>query len=245
MTIMAPDGTNTMMNDATTIAGTAAMGNGGNFSSSSDGFTIRWSRLVKTVQIQDKNTGLVRGSIAGSSGGTANGGGGDIESNNGGASTSNKTKTILNEISGCAKPGEILALMGPSGSGKTSLLNCLSGRTSYNTGTISVNSTKIEQKSTLMKRLMTKIVYVRQQDIFFNHLTVKDQLLYTALLRLPQEWSHQQKIDEVERIIKVLRLTKCQQSQISKISGGERKRVNIGTELLTDPSCILLDEPTR
>jgi len=95
-----------------------------------------------------------------------------------------------------------------------------------------------------MKRLMAKIAYVKQADIFFEHLTVRDQLGYTAMLRLPQAWEKKKKMDEVERIIKLLRLTKVATSEIRTISGGEKKRVNIGTELLTDPAVLLLDEPT-
>jgi ABC-type lipopolysaccharide export system ATPase subunit len=52
-------------------------------------------------------------------------------------------------------------------------------------------------------------------------------------------------VAEVERIIKLLRLSKVKESPIFLLSGGEKKRVNIGTELLTNPSCLLLDEPTR
>ena len=95
-----------------------------------------------------------------------------------------------------------------------------------------------------MKRLMSKIAYVKQDDIFFEHLTVRDQLGYTALLRLPQLWTHTRKMNEVDRIIRLLRLTKVADSKIQMLSGGEKKRVNIGTELLTDPAVLLLDEPT-
>jgi ABC-type multidrug transport system ATPase subunit/ABC-type multidrug transport system permease subunit len=130
----------------------------------------------------------------------------------------------------------------PSGSGKTSLLNCLSGRTPYDSGVVSVNGRPLGGHD--MKRLMSKIAYVRQADIFFDHLSVRDQLGYTAFLRLPQEWTTQTKLQEVERIIKLLRLTKVADSQIRTLSGGEKKRVNIGTEFLTDPSILLLDEPT-
>lgn len=133
-------------------------------------------------------------------------------------------------------------LRSPSGSGKTSLLNCLSGRTPFDSGIVSVNGRPLGGHD--MKRLMAKIAYVRQADIFFEHLSVRDQLGYTAFLRLPQAWSAQTKLNEVERIIKLLRLTKVADSKIQMLSGGEKKRVNIGTELLTDPSILLLDEPT-
>lgn len=122
------------------------------------------------------------------------------------------------------------------------MLNSLSGRTPYNSGVVSVNGRPLGGSD--MKRLMAKIAYVRQADIFFDHLTVRDQLGYTAFLRLPQDWTAEAKLAEVERIIKLLRLTKVADSKIQMLSGGEKKRVNIGTELLTDPSILLLDEPT-
>ncbi len=95
-----------------------------------------------------------------------------------------------------------------------------------------------------MKRLMAKIAYVKQADIFFEHLTVRDQLGYTAMLRLPQALTKQKKMEEVDRIIRLLRLTKVANSEIRMLSGGEKKRLNIGTELLTNPEVLLLDEPT-
>jgi len=156
-------------------------------------------------------------------------------------------KVILNRVSGEAKSGEIIALMGPSGSGKTSLMNVLSGRASHQEGTISINGKALDKQG--MKRLMSKIAYVKQADIFFDQLSVRDQLTYTAQLRFPDQHVDQKerrnKIrTEVDRIIKLLRLTKVQDSPIMMCSGGEKKRVNIGTELITDPKIIMLDEPT-
>ena len=98
--------------------------------------------------------------------------------------------------------------------------------------------------SSSMKRLMSKTAYVKQADIFFEHLSVQDQLTYTALLRLPNTQTKDQKHAEVAKIMRLLRLTKVAESPIRMCSGGEKKRVNIGTELLTDPAILLLDEPT-
>jgi len=92
--------------------------------------------------------------------------------------------------------------------------------------------------------LMAKIAYVKQADIFFEHLTVRDQLGYTAMLRLPQVFTKEKKLQEVENMLRLLRLTKVANSEIRMLSGGEKKRLNIGTELLTDPEVLLLDEPT-
>ncbi|CAF1071493.1 unnamed protein product [Adineta steineri] len=148
-------------------------------------------------------------------------------------------RTLLDKVSGQIHPGQIVALMGPSGSGKTTLLNTLSGRALNGvTGDIWFNKQRYEKG---MKR---KLAYVLQQDLFFESLTVKQQLTYTALLRLPNHLSKNDKLAQVEQIIDQLRIRKCENTPIMLISGGEKKRVNIGTELLTNPSVIFLDEPT-
>jgi len=196
------------------------------------GLNLRWSRLSKKVEIQEQNSGLLRSSIATPS----------QESREELARTATPIKTILNDVSGMASPGEILALMGPSGSGKTSLIDVLAGRSEYQSGEISIDGEIVTAK--VMKKLKKRIAYVKQSDLFFGHLTVRDQLTYTALLRLPSTVPKSRKLTEVDRIIHRLRLQKCADSPIFMISGGERKRVNIGTELLTDPAVIMLDEPT-
>jgi ABC-type multidrug transport system ATPase subunit len=103
------------------------------------------------------------------------------------------------------------------------------------TGDIWFNNQKYDKT---MKR---KLAYVLQQDLFFESLTVKQQLTYTALLRLPNHLSRKDKLAQVEQIIDQLRIRKCANTPITLISGGEKKRVNIGTELLTNPSIIFLD----
>jgi ABC-type multidrug transport system ATPase subunit len=199
-----------------------------------NGKYLRWARITKEVEIKEGNSGLIRGSIATPTPESTE------ESKKKG--TVAVKKTILNGVSGSAAPGEVLALMGPSGSGKTSILDVLSGRSAYDSGMINLDGEIVTDK--VMKKLKKKVAYVKQNDLFFGHLTVRDQLTYTALLRLPSAWPKAQKVAEVDRIIKQLRLTKCADTPIFMVSGGERKRVNIGSELLTDPAIILLDEPT-
>ncbi|GBB97689.1 hypothetical protein RclHR1_03040006 [Rhizophagus clarus] len=154
-------------------------------------------------------------------------------------------RKIIENIHGCANPGEILAIMGPSGCGKTTLLNLLGERVGSKgvQGTLTLNGHKPTKSS---KRF---IAYCTQDDIFFPHLTVKETLSYTARLRLPREMSRRDKLKQVENTMSLLNLTKCANTIIGDqrtrgVSGGERKRANIASELLTDPSVILLDEPT-
>uniref|UniRef100_A0A803LHR4 ABC transporter domain-containing protein n=1 Tax=Chenopodium quinoa TaxID=63459 RepID=A0A803LHR4_CHEQI len=160
-----------------------------------------------------------------------------------GAKNSENEKYILQGVSGSATPGELLAMIGPSGGGKTTLLNLLSGRVKYNSGTITYNNLPYT------KSLKRKIGFVMQDDVAFPHLTVKETLTYAALLRLPNTLSKEQKKDRAMEVITDLGLERCQDSMIGGgllkgISGGERRRVCIGNEILLNPPLLLLDEPT-
>ena len=196
------------------------------------GIHLRWSRISKIVDLSKQNKSRNGGGLVGARSSLSK----SFQSQ-----SLESSKTILNQVSGYAAPGQVLALMGPSGSGKTSLLNALSGRSSYQSGVLSINGEPVNAQ--IMKRLMTTVAYVKQADIFFGHLTVRDQLTYTALLRLkrhnvtPESDPHTQ----VDRLLTRLRLHKVADSPINMLSGGERKRVNIGTELLTNPAVLMLD----
>ena len=103
-------------------------------------------------------------------------------------------RTLLDNISGQIHPGQLVALMGPSGCGKTTLLNVLAGRTLNGvTGDIWINNQRYK------KSMKHKLAYVLQQDIFFENLTVKQQLTYTALLRLPKTLTCQDKFSSSRR----------------------------------------------
>ncbi|KAG2554670.1 hypothetical protein PVAP13_9KG595500 [Panicum virgatum] len=155
------------------------------------------------------------------------------------------SREILGGISGSASPGEVLALMGPSGSGKTTLLSILGGRAGGGAveGCVSYNDEPYG------KSLKRRIGFVTQDDVLFTHLTVKETLTYAALLRLPRTMTRQQKRERAMDIIYELGLERCQDTMIGGsfvrgVSGGERKRVCIGNEILINPSLLFLDEPT-
>ncbi|KAJ4828460.1 ABC transporter G member 9 [Turnera subulata] len=153
-------------------------------------------------------------------------------------------KTILKGMTGMILPGEMLAILGPSGSAKTTLLNALGGKLGGNLGgKISYNGKPF---SNIMKR---NTGFVTQDDVLYPNLTVTETLVFTALLRLPNNFTKQDKIMHAEAIISELELTKCKNTIIGGpikrgVSGGERKRVSIGQEMLMNPSLLFLDEPS-
>ncbi|CAM6101749.1 unnamed protein product [Calypogeia fissa] len=154
-------------------------------------------------------------------------------------------KPILHGITGTVFPGEMLALMGPSGSGKTTVLNLLGGRLPcpQSGSTITYNDVAY------CKPLRRRIGFVTQDDTLFPHLTVKETIVYAAMLRLPSSISMDGKIQRAEEIMFELGLDRCRDTIIGGpflrgISGGERKRVCVGHEILIDPSLLFLDEPT-
>lgn len=147
-------------------------------------------------------------------------------------------------MSGTARPGELLAMLGPSGSGKTTLLTALAGRLPGKfSGSVTYNGQPI---SSSVKR---RIGFVTQDEVLYPHLTVLETLTYAALLRLPEKLTKAEKAEQAEMVIMELGLNRCRNSMIGGtlfrgVSGGERKRVSIGQEMLVNPSLLLLDEPT-
>ncbi|KAJ3251958.1 hypothetical protein HK103_001985 [Boothiomyces macroporosus] len=163
-----------------------------------------------------------------------------------GVQVDKKEKMLLNSISGQINAGEIIAIMGGSGAGKTTLLNVLAGR--IGAGSLS-GKIMLDGQARNPSTWALQCAYVEQDDILFKKLTVFETLRYSALLRLPSTMSIAEKESRVNAVIEQLGLSECKNTQIGDeldrgISGGERKRVAIGIELVTNPHILFLDEPT-
>ena len=159
-----------------------------------------------------------------------------------------QTKEILSDVSGSLEAASLLAIMGPSGSGKTSLLNTLAGRVPITRsaklhGSVLVNGVPCEGKMPMIS------AYVEQDEALFALSTVRETFAFAARLRLPPSTSEEARARRVDEIISELGLVACADTLVGNqrvrgVSGGERKRVNIGVELLNDPPLVFLDEPT-
>jgi len=161
-----------------------------------------------------------------------------------------ETKKILKNVSGYAMPGQTLFIMGASGAGKTSLLNVLSDRISGDAvgSSLKKNITINDTMQVNDSNFGLISAYVMQDDILFQHFTVREALRFAADLKLANK-TDEEKEDRVNKLIEQLGLKATQNTPVGSarrktISGGERKRTAIGVELITDPSLLLLDEPT-
>jgi ABC-type multidrug transport system ATPase subunit len=161
-------------------------------------------------------------------------------------------KKLLQQVTGTAKPGRLLAILGPSGSGKTTLLNVLAGQVPASpmlsvSGRLYVNGEPASSAGGGSSHHTQ--AYVRQQDLFYSQLTVRETLLMAARLRLPASLTLKEKYDLVENLMKRMGLAKAADTivgdeKVRGISGGEKKRLSLACELIGSPSLIFADEPT-
>ncbi|KAJ3294091.1 hypothetical protein HDU76_006985, partial [Blyttiomyces sp. JEL0837] len=153
-------------------------------------------------------------------------------------------RTVLQGVTGEIRAKRMTAILGPSGAGKTTFMNVLMGKLNRTGGRLFINGEEAEM------HLYRKIIgYVPQEDIMHRELTVRENLLHSARVRLPNHWSARQIEEHVDNVLKALKLTHVANSLIGDetsrgVSGGQRKRVNIGMEIAAAPLAILLDEPT-
>ncbi|KAK5127188.1 hypothetical protein LTR85_008549 [Meristemomyces frigidus] len=155
-----------------------------------------------------------------------------------------KGKKILQDVTGTMPRGSCWGVMGGSGAGKSTFVNVLMGKAHNTGGTIKINGWSKD-----MSKYKKLIGYVPQDDIVFPELTVRENILHSARIRLPASWRDKAIQDHVDSLIACLQLSHVQHSRVGDatrpvISGGQRKRVNIGMELAAAPMAIFLDEPT-
>jgi len=155
-------------------------------------------------------------------------------------------KRVLNGVTGKFGAGRMCAVMGPSGAGKTTFMNTLCGKATYGqmVGTMMINGKEADPKD--LKGFMG---FVPQDDIVHQDLTVREQIQFSVRLRGDVSLTKNRIERITEDVLNVMQIDHIQNSIVGSvenrgISGGQRKRVNIGLELAAEPTLLFLDEPT-
>ncbi len=156
--------------------------------------------------------------------------------------TTGKPRLLLDDISLVVRPRELIGLLGPSGAGKTTLMNALNGFAKPTSGQVLYNNLDLYKSLSLLK---STIGFVPQEDIMHRQLSVRRCLYYAAKLRLPEDLSEEEINRRVDEMLDILKVDQQRwDNPVATLSGGQRKRVSIGIELLPKPGVLFLDEPT-
>ncbi|XP_069686832.1 ATP-binding cassette sub-family G member 4-like isoform X2 [Periplaneta americana] len=147
---------------------------------------------------------------------------------------------VLRNVKGKFNSGRLTAILGPSGAGKTSLLNALTGFKIHGvTGSIKING-----KERNVSKFRKLSCYIKQDFSMLALLTTKETMMLAADLKLDSGISKQQKKIIISDILEILGLEKTVDTLVQDLSGGEKKRLSLGLELLTNPPVMFFDEPT-
>lgn len=149
---------------------------------------------------------------------------------------------LLNDISLTISPGTFVALLGGSGTGKSTLIKALSGYQRPTDGTVLYNGLDYYDNQG-RSRYCTQLGYVPQEDILHFDLTVQAALSYAAQMRLPSDFTEKQIEQRIENVLLDVGMTAHEKKLVKELSGGQRKRISIAIELLSNPSIFFLDEP--
>ncbi len=149
------------------------------------------------------------------------------------------TRAILKDINLAIKPGEFVGVLGGSGQGKSTLLNALCGINPATSGEVYINGIPLTDRKKMRE---LGIGYVPQDDIVHRELNVEQAVTYSAKLRLKLSAGEISTL--VDGVIRRMGLEPHRHKRISKLSGGQRKRVSIAIELLAKPTILFLDEPS-
>jgi len=155
-------------------------------------------------------------------------------------------RRLVGDVSLVVQPGELVGIMGPSGAGKSTLLAALVGSQQPAEGRVLIGGTDLYARC---EELRGQVGFVPQDDIMHADLTVGEALWYSVRLRLPRDFSDDEIRERIAKVVAQLGLAGTEQTRIGTpdrrgISGGQRKRVNVALELITDPPMLVLDEPT-
>ena len=146
-------------------------------------------------------------------------------------------KTILHPTSLSVLPGELVAIIGPSGAGKSTLMKAMCGVHRPTGGRVTVDGEPVEGR-------ISDLGYVPQDEIVHPLLTVREALAFAAALRLPLDVRPEDRAATVDRVMDEVGLTAHADTRIANLSGGQRKRAGVATELISQPGLLFLDEPT-
>ena len=152
-----------------------------------------------------------------------------------------KDKVLLDGITFPLEERSMMAVIGPAGAGKSTLLNALTGKRPATTGSVFYDYRDLYDN---YDELRQRIGLVPQESVTHDQLTAKTALGYQAELRFPPDTGEAERNQRVGEVLDELSMTKHAETRIDRLSGGQKKRVNIGMELLTKPSLLFLDEPT-
>jgi lipopolysaccharide export system ATP-binding protein len=150
-----------------------------------------------------------------------------------------KNKNVVNGISICVLPGEIVGLLGPNGAGKTTSFNMIVGLVKPDEGDIIFENKSIA-KLPMHERARLGIGYLTQEPSVFRKLTVEENIL--AILETCTKDKVEQKA-RLKSLLEELDLTSIAKSKAYTLSGGEKRRLEITRALVTSPRMLLLDEP--
>ncbi len=152
-----------------------------------------------------------------------------------------KDKVLLDGITFPLAERSFMAVIGPAGAGKSTLLNALTGKRPATTGSVFYDSRDLYEN---YDELRQRIGLVPQESVVHDQLTAKTALGYQAELRFPPDTGEQERNQRVGEVLDELSMTRHAWTRIDRLSGGQKKRVNIGMELLTKPTLLFLDDPT-